>query len=167
MNYSPLLITNTCLYLVLHFHCYQKKLECSGSATNNMLIRVSREIWKIWKETVATCTDKFSSHEIGPVRVSPCRGLHSTESFLMCKHLGLDHKCQLPWLWLHSRPLAPKGDAQNLHVIGNLNSLTTALTCIYYIKKKPHFSFVRLYPEKSSCKWHLVGVVSLVYLLLG
>lgn len=163
MNYSPLLITNACFYLVLHSHCYQKKLECSEPATNNLLIYVRRKVRKIRKEMAATCTDRFSSHEIGLVSASPCRGLHGGDPFLLHKHLVLNPKRRLPRPWLRGRPRAPKVDAQHLHVMLRKSELlTTALTSVHYVKEKPHFSFSRLCSERSACEWHLVGVASLV-----
>lgn len=111
----------------------------------------------------ATCTDRFSLHEIGLVSASPCRGLHGSDPFLLHKHLVLDPKRRLPRPWLRGRPLAPKVDAQHLHVMLRKSELlTTALTSVHYIKEKPRFPFSRLCSEKSGCEWHLVGVASLV-----
>lgn len=144
MNYSPLLTTNICLYLVLHSHCYQKKPECSEPATNNLLMHIRRKVWKIRGEMAATCTDKCSLHEISPAPASPCRGLHGTEPFLMHKHLSLGHKHQPPGPGLRGRPLTPKRMLKIcMECLGSLNFLMTA----YCIKVRPHFSFLRLYSE--------------------
>lgn len=63
------------------------------------------------------CTDKCSLHEIGLAPGSPGGGLRGSELLLMHKRLSLGHKHQPPGPRLRGRPLAPKGHAQNLHVV--------------------------------------------------
>lgn len=136
MNYSPRLTTNSCFYLVLHSHCNQKKLECSEPATNNLLIYVRRKVRKLRKEMAATCTDRFSLREIGLVSASPCRGLHGSDPFLLHKDLILDHKCQLCRPWLRGRPLTPKVDAQNLHVMLRKSELFNNCSDFHLLHKR-------------------------------
>lgn len=80
--------------------------------------------------------DGFSLHEIGLVSASQCRGLQGREPFLTHKNFTL-HKCLLL-----GRPLAPKMDAPNLHVMHRKSELFKQqmfLGCC--IKEKPHFLF--------------------------
>lgn len=163
MNYSPLLTTNPCLYLVLHSNGYQQKLECSEPATNNLLIHGGTKIWKIRKEMAATCGRRFSSPEIGLASASPCRGLHGSEPFLWgTSILASTTNATSLRLGCVADPLLPRWMLKIcMSCLGSLNFLTSALSFVCHIKEKPHFSFLSLYSEKSVCNdtWLVLPLV--------